>query len=738
MAGIKTTKIELKVFGMHCASCATVIGRALEKTPGVIDANVNLATGRATIEVSDATEEACVKSVESRGYGAKKIDPNNPDSDPTGEIYERQIRNLLIFSAGFTIPLFAIGMFLMEGAPFFLGWEFPNALLIIAILATPVQFFGGKLFYSGALRAARHFTSNMDTLVALGTSVAYFYSVFAFLFLPGEMQYFETAAVLITLVLLGKYLEARARKKTSEAIGKLIEISPETARIERNGEESEVPVSDVEAGDVCVVKPGEKIPVDGRVISGKSAVNESLVTGESMPVEKKEGDLVLAGTVNLSGYLKFQAERVGGDTTIARIIKLVEEAQGRRAPIQRLADEISTYFVPAVLVISLATFLVRFLFLGNPLGKSLITAVSVLVIACPCALGLATPTAIMVGTGKSARKGIIFKGGDSLEAISRAKYVVFDKTGTLTRGIPEVIDLVPLEGFSEETVLEYALSAEKQSEHPLAAAISAKAIERDVRLKSEPHEFSSVSGKGVSVKYLGRKILVGRLDFAVAGKLPGEIRERAAALEAAAKTVVLVSADGIPAGIIAIADGLRETSKETIPALKEMGITPVLLTGDNEGTAKAISEKLGIEKVFSQVLPGEKMERIRELQKEGVVAMVGDGINDAPALAQADVGIAIGSGTDVAVESGGVILMRSDPLDVVRAIKLGRWTLQKIRENLFWAFIYNLVGIPVAALGLLTPELAGGAMALSSVSVVLNTIRPPISEIFRRSERGEN
>jgi len=720
---------------MHCASCATVIGRALKKTPGVIDANVNIATNRATVEISNATLDACVKAIESKGYGARRIDPNDPESDSSGEIYEKKTKELLIFSAIFTLPVFIIGMFLMQEAPFFLGWEMPYGMAILAILTTFVQFVGGSQFYSGALKAARHFNSSMDTLVVLGTSVAYFYSVSIFLFFPGNPQYFEAAAVLITLILLGKYLEARAKKKTSQAIGKLIELSPETARIERGGIEMEVSVSEVEAGAICIVKPGEKVPVDGTIVSGKSAFNESLVTGESMPVDKGPGDTVLAGTTSIAGYVKFRAERVGGDTTLARIIKLVEEAQGRRAPIQRFADGVSAHFVPAVLAIALITFVSWKFLLNEPIGAAVKATVAVLVIACPCALGLATPTAIMVGTGKSAKAGILFKGGDSLEAISKAKYVVFDKTGTLTKGAPEVTDIVSLEGFSEKDVLEYSLAAEKGSEHPLAIAVVDKAKSSGATLSSEPSDFSAVSGKGVSAKYKGRRVLVGKPDFSAnKSALPLEILEKIALLESQAKTTVLISVDSIPAGIIAIADEVRGTSKSAIAELKSMKITPVLLTGDNERTANAIAERLGIGRVFSGVLPEEKLEKIKELQTEGIVAMVGDGINDAPALAQADVGIAMGSGTDVAVEVGGVILMRNDPEDVPRALEIGQSTLRKIKENLFWAFIYNIIGIPVAAFGMLTPELAGGAMALSSVSVVLNTIRPSFREISGRGK----
>ncbi len=724
-------KIELKVTGMHCASCAIVIGRALKKTPGVIDANVNIATNRATVEISSATLDACVKAVESKGYGARRIDQNCPESDSSGELYEKKTKELLVFSAIFTIPVFIIGMFLMQEAPLFLGWELPYGMAILAILTTFVQFVGGSQFYSGALKAARQFNSNMDTLVVLGTSVAYFYSLAVFLFFPGNPQYFEAAAVLITLILLGKYLEARAKKKTSRAIGKLIELSPETARIEKEGTEIEVSLSEVEAGAICIVKPGEKVPVDGTIVSGKSAFNESLVTGESMPVDKGPGDAVLAGTTSIAGYVKFRAERVGGDTTLARIIKLVEDAQGRRAPIQRFADEVSAHFVPAVLAIALITFFSQKFLFNEPIGFAVKATVAVLVIACPCALGLATPTAIMVGTGKSAKAGILFKGGDSLEAISKAKYVVFDKTGTLTKGAPGVTDIISLEGFSEKDILEYSLAAESGSEHHLATAVVDKAKSSGTTLSSEPSDFSAVSGKGVSAKYNGRKILVGKPDFA-ADKLPlpKEISEKIALLESQAKTTVLVSVDSIPAGIIAIADAVRETSKPAIAELKSMRTTPVLLTGDNERTANAIANSLGIERVFSGVLPEEKLKKIKELQKEGIVAMVGDGINDAPALAQADIGIAMGSGTDVAVEAGGVILMRNDPEDVPRALEIGRSTLRKIKENLFWAFFYNVVGIPVAAFGLLTPELAGGAMALSSVSVVLNTIRPSAREIL--------
>lgn len=710
-------KEDFTINGMHCASCATLINKGLSKLPGVKAANVNYAAARAQVEYdeSSVSQQQILERVKSLGYAAQAgFDSQREKAERQKEIAELKLK--LIFGVILSIPALALGMFLMD---------FPYRLWLLFMLSTPVQFVIGASFYYGAISSARNRSASMDTLIAVGTSAAYVFSLAAlFGFVPE--QYFEVSASLITLVILGKYLEAVAKGRTSEAIRKLMDLSPKMAHVIRKGKEMEVPSGEVVIGDLVVVKPGERIPVDGTVVSGDSSVDESLVTGESIPVEKSKGSRVIAGTINKHGALTFKAMKVGSETTLARIVKLVEEAQGSRAPIQRFADTISAYFVPVVIVIAIATFAFWYFAAAQQFSLALIFAVSVLVIACPCALGLATPTAIMVGTGIGAQKGILIKNAEALETMHRINAVIFDKTGTITEGKPKVVDIVPIANISEKTLLFVAASLEKPSEHPLAEAIVNEAKAKNIAL-SKVQGFKNVPGKGVGGKIGKVAYQVG--SYRLFGELTGRVKEESEKLEEQGKTAMFVGKGRQIIGIIAVADGVKETSQQAVAALRAQGIESWLITGDNERTAKAIAQKAGISNFFARVLPEQKAEYVKRLQSEGkVVAMVGDGVNDAPALAAANIGIAMGSGTDVAMESGSVVLMRSDPMDVPRSIKLGRATMSKIRQNMFWALVYNVIGIPIAAgafysSGLaLSPIMAGGAMALSSVSVVANAL----------------
>lgn len=705
-------KVELTLTGMHCASCATVIGKAIQKVPGVTKANVNYATEKAFVEFEEnqTNEETLIEAVVAKGYGAAILDKDREQKLRKEEI-ERQ-KKLLIFSAILSAPALVIGMILTN---------FPYRVWILLALATPVQFSSGRQFYQGAWSALQSRSANMDTLIAVGTSAAYLYSLAS---LVGwvEEQYFEVAAVLITLVLLGKYLEAVAKGRTSEAIRKLMNLSPKTARVTREGKELVIPIEQVVVGDIILVRPGEKIPVDGVVVEGDSSVDESMITGESIPVEKTVGAKVVGGTLNIHGSFSFKATKVGSETVLAQIIKLVEDAQGSKAPIQRFADEISAWFVPAVILIAILTFVVWLIVLKSSLSFALIVAVSVLVIACPCALGLATPTSIMVGTGMGAQHGILIKNAAALETLHKIDAVIFDKTGTITEGKPKVTDVVTLGSAGEEKILELAAAVEKASEHPLADAIVREAEARGLTI-SKTVGFQAIPGRGVVGVVEGKKISVNNARSGVAD-------DKLSRLEQEGKTVVVFSIDDVPTGLVAIADTIRPTATEAVTRLHQMRIETYLITGDNKRTAAAIAAKAGIDHVFAEVLPADKAEHVKKLQQAGKkVAMVGDGINDAPALAQADVGLVMGSGTDVAIESGDVVLMKNDVTDVPRAIILGRATMGKIKQNMFWALIYNVLGIPVAAgvlypfTGwLLSPIIAGGAMALSSVSVVSNSL----------------
>jgi Cu+-exporting ATPase len=710
-------KVEINIEGMHCASCSALITRALKKTPGVVAASVNYASRKARVEYDEAQtdEQKLVALITSKGYPSKI----GTDPDSERQVREKEIAGLkfmLAFSAAFAIPALFVGMVFMD---------LPYHMLILFLLATPVQFIAGRSFYLGAWSALKNRTASMDTLIAVGTSAAYGYSVAALLGLVQE-QYFETAAVLITLVILGKYLEALAKGRTSEAIRKLMGLAPKTATVIRNGQETEIPIDEVIVGDLVLVKPGGKIPVDGTVTEGGSAVDESMITGESIPVEKTKGSAVIGGTINKHGVLRFEAARVGGDTVLSRIVRLVEDAQGSKADIQRFADRVSGIFVPVVIGIAIATFLAWFFVLGQPFPFSLMVAVAVLVVACPCSLGLATPTAIMVGTGIGAQRGILIKNAESLEMMHRINAVVFDKTGTITEGKPKVTDFLAGEQDPDrELLIGYAYAVERNSEHPLAEAIVEYAKAENAT-HGEVTGFVAIPGSGVSAMVGGKSVYLGKPEKG----MPDDTAAAIARLQEEGKTAMVLKVDGAQRAIIAVADTIKPTSARAVEDLRSLGIESWMITGDNERTAKAIAKTAGIKNVFAGVLPQDKAASVKRLQESGwKVAMVGDGINDAPALAQADIGIAMGSGTDVAMEAGTVVLMRSDPEDVPRAIRLGRKTISKIKQNMVWALIYNIIGIPIAAgvlypsFGiLLSPIIAGGAMAMSSVSVVTNAL----------------
>jgi P-type Cu+ transporter len=700
-------KVKIDITGMHCASCSTLINRALDKVDGVVNANVNLTTNKATVECSDKIGEVdLIKVIQSKGYGASIGEKVNNKKEYL------KLKKSFYFSLLFAIPVFILGMFFMKT-------PIPYQDVIMWALATPVQFIVGMPMYKSAFLALKSKTANMDTLVVMGTSAAYFYSVYVILSGQGHV-YFEASAVLITIVLFGRLLEAKAKGKTSEAINKLIGLKPKFAIVMRGGKEVRVKVDDIVVGDKILVKPGEKISVDGIIISGNSSIDESMVTGESIPVEKNKGDRVIGATINKYGSFTFRATKVGANTTLSQIIKLIEDAQGSKAPIQRFADSVSAYFVPIVLLIAMITFVSWFFIFGAEFQFALIASVAVLVIACPCALGLATPTAIMVGTGKGAKKGILIKGGEALEVTHKIKNIILDKTGTITKGKPEVTNIIGPKG-----ILTLAGSLEKKSEHPLAEAIVKKA-----KNFKKVTKFKSIPGHGVTGVISGKKYFIGNKKLMKDNKINfGNYALQMFNLENDGKTVMLLSDSKKVIGLIAVADTIKESSFRAVKELQRLRIRVYMITGDNERTAKAIAKEVGINHYFAEVLPKDKADYVRKLQKKGSVAMVGDGINDAPALAQADVGIAMGSGTDVAMEAGDVVLMRDDLLDVVKSIKLSKMTMSKIKQNMFWALFYNALGIPIAA-GLLypltgwllSPMIAGAAMALSSVSVVSNSL----------------
>ncbi|MGF7015090.1 Cu+-exporting ATPase [Ornithinibacillus bavariensis] len=721
--GVLKEKVDLDVFGMTCAACSTRIEKVLNKQEGVSNATVNLTTESAAIEYNPALVdvESLIEKIKNIGYDAKpKVEVKEKQTYKEKELQGKKIK--LIVSAILSIPLLVtmlVHLFNMTIPDIFMNPWFQFAL------ATPVQFIIGWQFYVGAYKNLRNGGANMDVLVALGTSAAYFYSLYEAVKTIGNPEYmphlyFETSAVLITLILFGKYLEARAKSQTTNALSELLNLQAKEARVIRDGQEVMIPVEEVIVGDRLVVKPGEKIPVDGIVVKGRTSVDESMLTGESIPIEKDPGTKVIGATINKNGSIEMEATKVGKDTALASIIKVVEEAQGSKAPIQRLADIISGYFVPIVVGIAILTFIVWIVFVDpGQFEPALVAAIAVLVIACPCALGLATPTSIMVGTGKAAENGILFKGGEHLERTHQLNAIVLDKTGTITKGKPEVTDFT-----GDKEALQLLASAEKGSEHPLAGAIVAYATENEIDFV-DVDEFHAIPGHGIEAKIAGKQVLVGNRKLMNDHQIDIKANEdKLVEYETNGKTAMLIAIEGEFRGIVAVADTIKETAPQAIRELKEQGLEVIMLTGDNERTAQAIGKQVGIDKVIAGVLPEEKADKVKEIQAQGKkVAMVGDGVNDAPALVTADIGIAIGTGTEVAIEAADVTILGGELLLIPKAIRISHATIRNIRQNLFWAFGYNTAGIPVAAIGLLAPWVAGAAMALSSVSVVTNSLR---------------
>ena len=762
-------KVNLRVTGMHCTSCAKNIEKKLENQEGVISAKVSYSTGSASVDYNPKkiADQKISKIINSLGYkaffsaeesGGFATDPvcgmrvSKTNSikkyfdgrihyfcseecvrkfeSPEEELKSMKKRVSLALSGVLVIALLrVIAMLTLAAGVSIISWAPIPSLpwftwgYWLFILTTPVQFIGGWTFYKGAYNAIKNKSMNMDFLIAMGTLTAYFFSVFV-LFFPGVLPvkekdvYFEVSAVIIAFVLLGKFMEDYIKKRASAAVRKLLDLKPKIAHVIRDKKEVEIPAEEIMVGEIVIVRPGEKIPVDGVIIDGESSIDQSMVTGESIPVSKKKGDEVIGATINKHGMIKFKATKVGSETTLMQIVKMVEEAQASSAPIQRLADKVSSYFVPAVISIALLSF-AGWWFIGNDFTLGLLSFVAVLIISCPCALGIATPTALMVGVGKGAEAGVLIRGGEYLERAHKLNKIVFDKTGTLTKGEPEVTDII---SKNPKELLQIAAIAEKGSEHPLADAILKKASSLNIKVSSAK-KFEAVPGLGVRAIWNGKKIVAGNRKIMEKEKLDFKnLEEKITSLEHDGKTVMIIAFNKKILGLVAIADALKPYSAETIQELNKLGIQSIMLTGDNERTANAIASQVGIKKVIANVLPNEKLDVIKKLQSEGnIVAMVGDGINDAPALAQAEIGIAIGSGSDVAKETGGIILIKDDLRDVVTGIKLSKMSMKKIKQNLFWAFFYNSAAIPLAAFGFLNPIIAAAAMALSSLTVVVNS-----------------
>lgn len=713
---MKITKF--KIGGMHCASCVTHNENSLSKLDGVKNASVNYATRGATVEFDEnkVSEHDLHKAVEGNGYKVEMNHQNHDEMgghDHGGMADKKEVtgaRNKAMASLALAVPTLILAMTKI------------GSVWIQAVLTVITVFIIGKEFHITTLKLLKHFAANMDTLISLGTVAAVAYSFWAMA--AGKTEfYFETAAIITAFILLGRFLEARSRGRASQAISKLMQLGAKSAHLIKDGVTSDIPIEQVRVGDILAVKPGEKYPVDGKISKGETSVDESMLTGESMPVNKRAGDQVFGATININGSVEMQTLKVGKDTILSQIIKMVEDAQVKKAPIQKLADKIAGIFVPIIIVLALITFAAWF-FIGNDMATSLIAAVSVLVIACPCALGLATPVAILVGTGEGAKKGILIKNGGALEKAKHIDVVMFDKTGTLTEGKPSVTDVISVVGMQKHDMLALAAAVERHSEHPLAQAVVRYAEQQKIDIPTSDN-FRNQAGKGVTANIDGEEILVGspRLIFEL-GINKSELTSQTEALERQAKTVVCAVKNKTLIGLIAIADTLKPDAKQAVEKLTAMGISSIMISGDNQRTARAIAKEAGIHTVLAEVLPQDKAAEVKKLQaQEKKVAFVGDGINDAPALAQADLGIAVGTGTDIAIESGELVLVKGSPLKVVQAIQLSQKTFKIIKQNLFWAFFYNIAAIPLASMGFLNPMLAGAAMAFSSFSVVGNSLR---------------